>query len=156
MRRAIILVAASLAACRPHDPPPPAPAPMFDEAPMPPPPSLPPPAEIRLCVVRDAALTEVSALYSETTGDTMVAGHSFSDVFPVTEAFARNAGWYINNEPIAYRMHRYVKYGLPRVLKPGDVVRDGDFRGVPVFMERGATSDEVIYVPVLPLCEFQP
>jgi hypothetical protein len=50
-----------------------------------------------------------------------------------------------------------VKYGLPRVLGVNEVTRMGDYMGVPVFAETGATgATEVIYLPVRPGCEFQP
>jgi hypothetical protein len=100
-------------------------------------------------------VADVRAYYIESTSDTIVQGRYFADVYPVTAAFARNAEWYASNEPVTYTTHRYVKYGLPRILGPGDVVHVGDFRGVPVFAEPSVGGDEVIYLPVQPRCEFQ-
>jgi hypothetical protein len=43
------------------------------------------------------------------------------------------------------------------VLGVNEVARMGDYMGVPVFGEAGATgATEVIYLPVRPGCEFQP
>ena len=50
-----------------------------------------------------------------------------------------------------------MKYGLPRVLGVTEVSRVGDFMGVGVYAEAGATgTPDVIYIPVRPGCEFQP
>jgi len=77
--------------------------------------------------------------------------------YPTTGAYAANATWFINNEPITFNNRRYVKYGLPRVLGVSEVTRGGDYQGVGVFTEAGATgAPEVIYLPVRPGCEFQP
>jgi hypothetical protein len=135
-------------------PPPPPPPAIIPDAPPPPP----PPAEVdvRVCVIQDGNLTEVTARYNQTTGDTTYNGGPFSAAFPATTGYAANATWYINNEPITFNNRRYVKYGLPRVLGVTEVSRAGEFRGVGVFSEGGNMNSEVIYVPVRPGCEFQP
>jgi hypothetical protein len=136
--------------------PPPPPPPV-----MPPPPPPPPPPvttrEIRVCVVENGALREVMAMYNTTTGDTTVNGRDFVAAYPATTGYAGGMTWFINNEPVTVMGRRYVKYGLPRVLGVNEVTRMGDYMGVPVFAEAGATgTTEVIYLPVRPGCEFQP
>ena len=134
----------------------PPPPPLPPVAPPPPPP--PPPAqanpmrEIRVCVVENGALREVTAMYNTQTGDTTWTGGQM----PMT-GYAAGATWFINNEPITVMGRRYVRYGLPRVLGVNEVRRMGDFQGIPVFAEAGMTgTPEVLYVPVRPGCEFQP
>ena len=129
-------------------PPPPAVIP-------PPPPEAPPVApstqEISVCVLQNGQLSNVTATYNPSTGDT-------TGVPMVTEGYAANAPWFINNEPITFNSRRYVKYGLPRVLGVTEVTSAGTFQGVPVFAETSANmqAPEVIYIPVRTGCEFQP
>ena len=129
----------------------------------PPPVVVPPPVvrddirDIRVCVVQGDMLTEVTVQYNVTRGDSLVNGQPFSTVYPTGAQYAANATWYINNEPITFGNRRYVKYGLPRVLGVNEVTRVGDYQGVGVFAETGATDrPEVVYIPVRPGCEFQP
>jgi hypothetical protein len=69
---------------------------------------------------------------------------------------AMSEAWYEYHEPIVFMGHRYIKYGLPRMLQSGDVTRLGSYRRVGVYVETGVTGFlEVIYVPVTPT-EFQP
>ncbi|HEX8693767.1 MAG TPA: hypothetical protein VF746_15200, partial [Longimicrobium sp.] len=127
-------------------PPPPPPPPAVVPPPPPPPAVIPPPPPppptvqtIRVCVIDNNALTEVEVQYDPATGDTTVAGQRFSERFPVTGAYAANATWFINNEPITFNGRQYAKYGLPRVLGVTEVNRIGEYQGVGVFAETGAT-----------------
>jgi hypothetical protein len=121
----------------------------------PPPPEAPPVApatqDISVCVLQNGQLSNVTATYNPATGDT-------TGVPMVTEGYAANASWFINNEPVTFNGRRYVKYGLPRVLGVTEVTSAGTYQGVPVFAETSANmqSPEVIYVPVRTGCEFQP
>ncbi|HET7462730.1 MAG TPA: hypothetical protein VFJ82_15860, partial [Longimicrobium sp.] len=136
----------------PPPPPPPAIIP-----PPPPPAEIPPPPppvqqlqDISVCVLQNGQLSNVTAQYNPATGDT-------TGVPTVTEGYAANATWFINNEPITINNRRYVKYGLPRVLGVTEVTSSTNFQGVPVFVEAGATgTPDVVYVPVRTGCEFQP
>jgi hypothetical protein len=110
-----------------------------------------------VCVVQNGALSNVTAQYNRTTGDTTVNGQDFAMAYPATTGYAAGATWYINNEGITINGRRYVKYGLPRVLGVNEVTRVADYMGVPVFAETGGSaSSEVLYIPVRPGCEFQP
>ncbi len=141
----------------PPPPPPVAPPPVAPPPPpvvvAPPPPPPNPIREIRVCVVENGALREITAQYNTQTGDTTVAGQRIQ----ATTGYAGGATWYINNEPITVNGRRYVRYGLPRVLGVNEVTRTADHQGVSVFAEAGAQgTPEVLYIPVRPGCEFQP
>jgi hypothetical protein len=141
---------------------PPAPEPILPPPPVivdtpPPPPVVNYDRDIQVCVVEGGALRNVTATYNTQSGDTTYQGRRFSEAFPATAGYAAGATWYINTEPIMVGDRRYVKYGLPRVLGTSEVTRVGDFQGVGVFAEAGATgTPEVVYVPVRTGCEFQP
>ena len=139
-------------------PPPPAPEVVPPPpAVLPPPPAAPETQAIRVCVVEGTALREVEAMYNPATGDTMVAGQAFATAYPATTGYAAGGTWYINNEAVTINGNRYVKFGLPRVVGVNEVTRTGEFQGVGVFTEAGATgTPDVVYVPVRPGCEFQP
>jgi hypothetical protein len=138
-------------------PPPPLPPPPAAQPVTPPPPPPVTTREIRVCVVENGALREVTAVYNTANGDTTVSGRPFAQAYPATSGYAAGSTWFINNEPITVNGRRYVKYGLPRVLGVNEVVRTADYMGVPVFAEAGATgATEVLYLPVRPGCEFQP
>lgn len=122
-------------------------------APPPPPPAT---RQLSVCVVLDGELREVSALYNSLAQDTTYNGQPFSVAFPLS-GYGAGAEWYLNNEPIRVNGRTYAKFSVPRVLHVTAVTRLGEYRGVPVFVERGMTgTPEVIYVPVRPGCEFQP
>jgi hypothetical protein len=144
---------------------PPPPPPLPPPPPPPPPPAiLPPPPppvvttqDINVCVIQGGTLTSVTAQYNPATGDTTYNGTRFSDAYGTGADYAAGATWYINNDEVTFNNRTYVKYGLPRVLGVTEVTRSGDYQGVGVFTEAGATgTPEVIYVPVRPGCEFQP
>jgi hypothetical protein len=130
----------------------PPPPPMAEPAP-PPPPAANPMRDIQVCVVDNGMLRNVTAQYNTQTGDTTWAG----GMRPGMTGYAAGASWFINNEPVMVMGRRYVKYGLPRVLGVNEVTRVGEYQGVSVFAETGATgTPEVLYVPVRAGCEFQP
>ncbi|HYW13037.1 MAG TPA: hypothetical protein VE871_13850 [Longimicrobium sp.] len=142
-------------------PPPPVvvppPPPLPPTAPPPPPPPPMTTRDIQVCVVQNGALSNVTAQYNTQSGDTTYQGRDFGMAFPAAMGYAAGSTWFINNEPIMVNGRRYVKYGLPRVLGVSEVARTGDYMGVPVFAEAGATgATEVLYLPVRPGCEFQP
>jgi hypothetical protein len=156
-RAGLSLLLGGRAASMPAPPPPP------PLEPSPAPPMLPPPAQpmaptmIDICVIDNGMPRTVQAEYASAMRDTTVAGRPFGQAYPATApAYAANAGWYIQGEPIMLDRRRYVKFGLARVLGVNEVTRVGEFQGVPVFAEAGTTKPEVVYVAVRPGCEFQP
>ncbi|HYW12922.1 MAG TPA: hypothetical protein VE871_13270 [Longimicrobium sp.] len=139
----------------PPPPPPPAPPAPPPLAPRPPPP--PAMATISVCVVQNGMPGTIQAQYDPATRDTTVNGRPFGQAHMAGAApYASGAAWYIQNEQITVQGRRFVKFGMPRVLGVNDVVRAGEYQGIPVFAEAGAARSEVLYVPVRPGCEFQP
>jgi hypothetical protein len=132
----------------------PPPPPPVETTPPPPPPAMNPTRDIQVCVVENGMLRNMTVQYNTQTGDTTMNGQRFA---PSMTGYAAGATWYINTEAITVGGRRYVRYGLPRVLGVNEVTRTGEFQGVSVFSEAGATgTPEVVYVPVRPGCEFQP
>jgi hypothetical protein len=76
---------------------------------------------------------------------------------PMERQQAAGRGWFVEGRPIYFGEHAYVKYGLPRTLSEGDVIRFGSVGMVPVFVEPSASSrqPEVVYVLAGP-GEYQP
>jgi hypothetical protein len=70
---------------------------------------------------------------------------------------AAGAEWYESGRPIWSSWRQLTKYGEPRRLDPGDVVRYGTVNGAAVFVEPGVGRDpEVVYVAVARSGQFQP
>jgi hypothetical protein len=112
---------------------------------------------ISVCVVQNGMPATVQAQYDPAAGDTTVDGRPFRTAQMAAAApYASGAAWYIQNENITVQGRRFVKFGSSRVLGVNDVVRAGEYQGIPVFAETGAVRPEVVYVPVRPGCEFQP
>jgi hypothetical protein len=158
MRTFLMIVLLSLAAACARHPAPAAPV----AAPSPVPAAAPPPAPpafhgvigdpVLHCVVVGGRLEEV-----EVGPDSTYRGQPISRMFPLDSTYAGNASWYLETAPISVAGARYVKYGLPRVLRTADVVPVATFRGVTVFAEPAASRDrpDVVYLPTRPGCEFQ-
>jgi hypothetical protein len=136
-----------------------------ETAPAPPPPVAepvaaadPPPRDIRVCVVDEQGMRVIAARYDPATGDTLVEGRPFAEAYPTTGRYAEAAPWYIDNEPVEVDSAIYTKYGLPRVLLPGELVRRRDYRGVMMLTETADTGDPYMiwYAAVRPNCEFHP
>jgi hypothetical protein len=141
--------AAGALACAP--PPPPV---RLVAEPPPPPPAL---EEVRMCVVHEGRVLEVTALRDPATGATTYQGQSFAAAFPEVGQYAADHAFFVDDVPVQYGGRRYVRFGTPRVLMPTDVVNVGEFQGVPVFAETDATrAAEIVYLPVRAGCEFQP
>jgi hypothetical protein len=76
---------------------------------------------------------------------------------PEDAQVAAGADWFVRDDPIVVYGHRLPKYGLPRRLNEGDVVRFATFQGVGLYMEPQITGmPEVVYVPVDREGNFQP
>ena len=169
MRAARILALTALWCCAPATSPTrtetPAPAPAIEPAPAPA--QLPPPVAadrgeaITVCVLDHGEIREIAAAVDPATGDTLVGGRPFAEVHPATSPpYAEGADWFVRMEPVSvgngpYRMK--VRYGLERILGPGDLRRVGEHRGIPMFAEAMASrsSPEVVYFFVRPGCVFQ-
>jgi hypothetical protein len=75
---------------------------------------------------------------------------------PTDAQIAKGKAWYINAETIEVFGKKYRKYGLPRVLGPGEVKPAGDYRGVVVALPSKVPGNDIIYVVTDARCEFQP
>lgn len=74
------------------------------------------------------------------------------------KAMAKDQPWFINGAAIAFQGRQFQKYGLPRVLMPGEIRVAGAYKGVAVYLPSDTTfGDEIIYLPVdWAACSFQP
>ena len=111
---------------------------------------------LHVCVVDRQGIRTVPVQYSTATGDTLVDGRPFSEAYPTDEGYAATAEWFVRDEVVTLDGRRYVKYGLPRALGVDDLAPAGEYRGVPVFEQRGEEDELVRYVAVRPGCVFQP
>lgn len=112
---------------------------------------------ITLCVLQKGELHDVQARVDPVRGDTTVNGVPFSQAYPSTGEYAAGESWYVDHEYVQFDDRPFVPLGLPRVLEPRDLVRFGEFEGVPLFKEAGENRrPDVIYVPERPGCVFQP
>jgi hypothetical protein len=117
---------------------------------------------ITVCVLAEGEIREISATFDSATGDTLVGGRPLAVTYPATSPpYAAAADWFIRMEGVPvgqgnYRMKE--RYGLPRILRPGDLRRIGEYRGVPMFVEPAddRQNPAVVYFMVRPGCVFQP
>ncbi|HEU0016544.1 MAG TPA: hypothetical protein VFQ45_22880 [Longimicrobium sp.] len=159
--RLCVLAAAALAACRP-----PAPAASAPAAGGPDAAAVPigrmetagSGSDIYVCVVENGELRNIPVLYDRRTGDTLTLDRRlFRTVYPTGPQYAVNAPWFIAHEPIEHAGRTFRKYGLPRILGVRELVRAGEYRGVPLFTGVGPDAPAgIVYVPARTGCEFQP
>lgn len=75
---------------------------------------------------------------------------------PAGLAYADGAPWFVENRPITFEGWRYIKYGMPRPLAPGELARIGSLGRMAVYAEPDRTrAPEVLFIPVRP-GEYQP
>lgn len=110
-----------------------------------------------LCLVRGTYLVEVEFEYDARSGDTLIARVPISELYPAgSPPYVRGVEWFIQQEPLVFRNRRFVPYAPPRVIPPEFLEHVGEYRGFPIFSEKGTGEyAEDIYVPVRPGCEFQ-
>lgn len=102
-------------------------------------------------------MREVSVQYSTMTGDTMIDGRPFAEVYPTDAGYAAAADWFVRDAAIVLESRQYTRYGIPRSLAIHELTLVDAYRGVPVFAERGMEHDRTIrYILVRPECIFQP
>lgn len=143
----------------------PVPAPV-GAVPLPPPPPpvlppLPPEQPVRLCVLVDDLPHYVDGRVIPETGDTVVVLNGerrpLAEVRAPAPTFAEGRPFFIANEAIPFGGRRYVPFGLPRPVAPGELRRVGDYEGIGVFVEADAVGlPSVLYLPARPDCEYQP
>lgn len=118
------------------------------------------PTRLILCVVEDHRLRDIDAAVDPATGDTLVHGRRFSEVYPSTAPpYAMHMSWYQNHDGdfIQLGSDYFIRYGRPRSISAAALARVGSLQGVPIFAERAALPRiDMIYLPVRPGCTFQP
>lgn len=112
---------------------------------------------IPVCLIVDGEIREIVAEYDPVSRDTTVAGIPLSDAHPATTPpYLGGAEWYARDEMVLFERRRYLRYGLPRVVRPAALTRVGEFRGIPLFAESRRHAMRYVYALVNPGCEFQP
>jgi hypothetical protein len=128
-----------------------------------------PPREeaMRICVQEEGIPRWTEATYLPETGDTVVVGANgvrrpFRAVYPDVGTSASSRPWFINSENVFHRGREYVRYGLPQAVEPAELVRQGEYDGVPLFTRVGAgtapgsaDAPGQLLFPVQPECVFQ-
>ncbi|HEX8245503.1 MAG TPA: hypothetical protein VF541_18470, partial [Longimicrobium sp.] len=85
------------------------------------------------------------------------AGKPLHLPLPADGAYAQRKPWFVSHDPIFIGSLRFVKYGGPRQLDDGGVVRFGSVDGVPAYREPSRRRvPEVVYQAVTPGGMFQP
>ncbi|HEU4557412.1 MAG TPA: hypothetical protein VFS20_06160, partial [Longimicrobium sp.] len=70
------------------------------------------PHDLLACVVQNGRMAVVKLDYNPVTGDSLLNGRVFREVYPITAEHAVSAAWYANNEPITFAGRQWFKYGL--------------------------------------------
>jgi hypothetical protein len=117
--------------------------------------------KVQECIILDGVLKLMDIDYNMQTGEKTFllngVSQNYTDFWNTSKDYAGATKWYINNEAIVVKGVQYVKYGLPRILSTTDVVKTSSYKGVGVYAEPGsATAPDIIYIPTITGCEFQP
>lgn len=133
------------------------------------PPVVAPPREepLRVCVQENGVPRWTEATFLPETGDTVVVTENgvrrpFRAVHPDVGTSASSRPWFIHSENVFHRGREYVRYGLPEAVEPAELVRLGEYDGVPLFTRVGAgnapgsaDAPGQLLFPVQPDCVFQ-
>ncbi len=115
---------------------------------------------VEICLVTpEKMISSVEGVLHPATGDTIIAGWPFSDLYDAAALpqYAVSHDWFVESRPISFQRREYVKSGEPRVFLPEELRRAGEYRDVGIFAEvRGIPPYPEIHVPVGIGCEFQP
>jgi hypothetical protein len=116
---------------------------------------------LQLCVVLDQEMRIVDAIFLPSSGDTVVVVEGrrepLAERYPYQPwVYAAETSWYGNDEPVVHLGNEYLRYGLPRLVKPEEVTRVGEYRGVSLYASPADPTPETIYVPLAAGCEAQP
>ena len=119
-----------------------------------------PPADTaRYCLIVDGELADLPVEVDPRTGDTLVAGRRLDEVMRAAPSpYFNLAEWRFEEPMVTVGGRRYVSYGVPRVMPASEMVRVGEYRGLPLFASRRMEDDEddaVRFLATRPGCEFQ-
>jgi hypothetical protein len=117
-----------------------------------------------VCIVQDADLRVVPAVYRPLYRDTVVVSGGailpFASVYiePAAGEYAAQQPWFEQNTHFVLRGRRFEKYGTRRIISHTDLEPFDTVQGVAVFRERGNRDDvpELVYLAYSHGCEFQP
>jgi hypothetical protein len=118
--------------------------------------------KVQQCLIENGVLKSITTDYDPSTGNYSInvngSKRPFDEVYPrLSKDYAGSESWFKNNAPVVVGDNSYVKYGLPRILQTTDVDKQSVYKGIGVYVERGITgTPEVIYIPTMRGCEFQP
>lgn len=111
-----------------------------------------------VCIVDGRELREVPITFTA-AGDSLVDGRPLDEVYPQTSPpYSGDADWYLQHAPVVVDGRRYFKYGLSRWIEPDSLAYVADWRGTPLFAERGVPLAQAgyVYAPVSRGCRFHP
>lgn len=112
---------------------------------------------LSVCVITDGRLREVGVQIDPQSGDTTIGGRPLGEAYPATSPpYLAGAEWHARDEMVHFQGRRYVRYGIPRVVRPDSLVWVGEFRGIPLFAESERAAGRFVYALVNQQCEFQP
>jgi hypothetical protein len=125
-----------------------------------PPPPTPVERAIEICVLLDRDFRFVTALLRPETGDTLVLvggeRRPFAEVYPEAARIPQ-PGWLLVGDPVTIGGVEYTRFGIPRIVRPGELTFAGQVDGVDYFVMPGErTPHSVVYFAIAPACEVQP
>lgn len=127
------------------------------------PPAAEPVAELpfEVCVLSGGDFRSVWGIHLPLTGDSLVdAGgvrRPLREAYPDLDGYAAGMPWFARELAITAGGAEYRQWGTPRVARPGELERRGEYLGVPVFAEpEGPALPDVIYLPSRAGCQVQP
>lgn len=93
-------------------------------------------------------LTFLVVVVGAVAGETIVAGQVYIRPEPAPLVTADNESWYLAGEPITFSGSLYFPAG-PRVFfEPREMVRTGDYRGIPLYARTTIEPFSIVYVPL--------
>ncbi|HEU0299966.1 MAG TPA: hypothetical protein VFR37_10935 [Longimicrobium sp.] len=130
---------------------------------LPPPPMPPPVVEeaFEVCVLDGGDFRRVTGVWTPATGDSLVqvgaSRRPLAWAYPDRFGYAADASWFGRDRPLVVAGYEYQQWGTPRLARPGEFERRGQYLGVTVFADPdGPFLPDVIYLPSRSPCEVQP
>jgi hypothetical protein len=94
--------------------------------------------------MRDRVLLFVLAMSLSAAAQAQV----FWQPTPAPIVTAENTPWFTKGEPVYWNGHLYYPSGAQKYFDAYQMVRTGSFNGIPLYIDRGAVPDGVVYVPL--------
>jgi hypothetical protein len=121
-------------------------------APPPPQPQLPTGTPTDICLATGEVVQVLVTAQSDTlVGPNRVSVRTLRPGVVFAGTYAEGRDWFVEDRPIAFEQREYRKAGSEVQLQCPNIVRVGEFMGVPLFATRDATRPfQILYVPVRP------